>query len=122
MVAKRIRFLLVIIAGAISLSAALLAGRVQAADDPRKFVDALRERRYLDTAAEYLNGLAANPNLASDTKKIVPYEQALVLIDTAAGDRDPQTRDQRLSEAQARLREFLAASADHELGAAAPIG
>ncbi len=97
-----------------------LANRpAQAADDPRKFIDALRERRYLDTAAEYLDQLAAGPNLASDTKKIVGYEQAMVLIDTAAMERDPQSRDEKLAQAQAKLKDFLASAGDHELAPSA---
>jgi hypothetical protein len=90
-----------------------------AVDDTRKFVDALREKRYLDSAADYLDSLKSDPQATSAVKSSVPYLQALVSIDVAAYERDPLRLDQQLLDAQTKLREFLGTNPSEELGALA---
>ena len=85
-----------------------------AADDPRKFVDALRQRGYLDTAADYLDHLSKDARLPDDMKRIVPFEQGTVLIEGAASINDVQQRNWQLDQAQAKLKQFLDANPDHE--------
>jgi hypothetical protein len=86
-----------------------------AADDWQKFLEALRQRHYFDTAQEYLERRAADPNASADFKRSVPYEQALILIESGAGVRDPQVRDRQLDQAQAKLKEFIASEKDQQL-------
>src|SRR5215471_15028309 len=90
-----------------------------AVDDSQKFIEGLQQRNYLDTAAEFLEGMAADPNLSADAKRALPYQQALFLIDGAVSIRDPQVRDAQLDDAQAKLKNFLAANPDHELASQA---
>jgi cellulose synthase operon protein C len=90
-----------------------------AADDWQKFLEALRQRHYFDTAQEYLERRAADPTVSAEFKRNVPYEQALILIESAAGVRDPQVRDRQLDQAQAKLKEFIASEKDPRLSAQA---
>jgi hypothetical protein len=90
-----------------------------AVDDTRKFVDALREKRYLDTAVDYLDSLKADSQATPAIKSTVPYLQALVSIDVAAYERDPLRLDQQLLDAQTKLKEFLATNPSDELAAMA---
>src|SRR5262245_27653569 len=98
--------------------AALIAPAL-AADDWQKFLEALRQRHYFDTAQEYLERRAADPNVSAEFKRSVPYEQALILIESGAGARDPQVRDRQLDQAQAKLKEFIASEKDPQLSAQA---
>ncbi|HEY2762098.1 MAG TPA: hypothetical protein VGI75_15175, partial [Pirellulales bacterium] len=69
-------------------------------------------------------GLASITNLANgsapaDAKPIIAYQQALNLIEQAAGERDPKLRDQLLDHAQANLKQWLAANSDPDAAVAA---
>jgi cellulose synthase operon protein C len=87
----------------------------RAADDTQSFVEGLRQQRYFDTAAGYLQHRADDPNLSADVKTVIPYQQAVVLIEEADHTADLPARDQARNEAQTKLQEFLAANPDHEL-------
>src|SRR5262245_16305421 len=93
--------------------AALIAPAL-AADDWQKFLEALRQRHYFDTAQEYLERRAGDPNVPAEFKRSVPYEQALILIESVAAVRDPQVRDRQLDQAQAKLKEFIASEKDSQ--------
>ncbi len=93
----------------------------RAADDTQAFVEGLRQQRYFDTATAYLQHRADNANLPSDVKAGIPYQQALVLIESAERAADSAARDQAWNEALAKLREFLTANPDHELASQARI-
>src|SRR5262249_12529985 len=88
------------------LAVCLIAPAI-ADDDSQKFLQALRDRHYFDTAQEYLDRRAADPNVSPDFKRSVPYERALILIESAAAQRDPLVRDEQLAQAQAKLKEFI---------------
>src|SRR5262245_10462033 len=95
--------------------AAVLTAGAFAADDSQKFLEALRERHYFDTAQEYLDRRAADPTTSSDFKLAIPYEQALTLIESATALHDPQVRDRQLEQAQTKLKEFIASQNDPQL-------
>lgn len=114
MIAKVERFVPLGILTALCLAAGNAVADSAAADDPRKFVEALRQRGYLDTAADYLDYLSADATLPDETKRVVPFEHAAVLIESAAAVNDPQLRSWQLDQAQAKLKQFLAASPDDE--------
>ena len=98
MLVKPPRLVLAAAPWAMFVAATACAAFSFAADDSRKFVDALRERKYFDTAAEYLDALAAKPGLPADVARTIGYQQALVLIDSAAYERAPGERDEKLAE------------------------
>jgi hypothetical protein len=100
---------------AVIVCAAVFAAGAVAADDSQKFLEALRERHYFDTAQEYLERRAADPGAPSEFKRSIPYEQALILIESAAGQRDPLVRDRQLDQAQGKLKEFIAGEKDPQL-------
>src|SRR5262245_38694900 len=81
-------------------------GSAIAADDSPRFIEALRQRGYFDTATQYIDALAADPTLSTTGKLALSYQQALVLIDSGSSARDPAMRDQQFDQAQERLKEF----------------
>jgi hypothetical protein len=89
------------------------AANSAAAEDPRKFVDGLRERGYLDTASEYLEHVASQPGMSADVKQALPFEQASLLIEQAAKTRDAQLRQWQLDQAEEKLKQFLTANPEH---------
>jgi hypothetical protein len=104
---------------AMLICVAALIAPAFAADDSQRFLEALRQRHYFDTAQEYLERRASDPNVSAEFKRNVPYEQALILIESAAAVRDPQVRDRQLDQAQAKLKEFIASQKDpHSLAQA----
>jgi hypothetical protein len=74
----------------------------------RAFIASLRERRYHDTAAEYLDSLENDARVSAAVKQTLPYEQGVVLMESALSTRDPAVRDSRLSQAQSKLKLFQA--------------
>ncbi len=112
MIAKVQRFLPLAILTALCLAAGSVAADRAAADDSRQFVEALRQRGYLDTAANYLEDRSKDSKLPAQTRHSLELQQAAVLIDGAAAINDPQQRGWQLDQAQAKLRQFLAASPD----------
>ncbi len=96
------------------LTAANAAANISAAEDPRTFVDALRKRGYLDTAADYLEHLSTDTSLDDSVRRLIPFEEATVLIEGAANIHDPQIRNWQLDQAQTKLRAFIAANPDLE--------
>jgi hypothetical protein len=114
MMARFSQTLILAAVGCFCFAPCLLATTV-AADDVRKFIEGLRERRYYDTAADYLETLTADERISPEVKQTLPYEQGIVLIESALSLRDPAMRDRKLDVAQSKLKAFLSANAKHEL-------
>ncbi len=112
MFAQAPRFVPLALLTALCLAATNAAATSAAADDSQQFVDALRQRGYFDTAADYLQHLSAATTLPDEAKRTLDFQQAQVLIEGASAIHDPQLRGWQLDEAQTRLREFLAANPD----------
>lgn len=88
---------------------------VYGVDDPRKFVEALRQRGYFDTASDYLELRAADPRTSDEFKSAIAYEQGMVLLEAAGTIRDPQILAQQLNRAQSKFQEFIKAEPNHPL-------
>lgn len=96
----------------LGLIVAVAALTARAAERPLEFVHALRDRDYHDYALLYLDRLQAKNNLAADLKAVIPFERALVLLDSARSLRDPEEQMRRFDQARASLEEFLKQSPD----------
>lgn len=98
------------------LSAYLLLslGTHAVAEEPaRKFLDALMERKYYDTALDYLDWLARANLLPTEMRETMDYERGNILLAAASGQLDATVREQDLDEAGQRFQAFAAAHPDH---------
>lgn len=71
-----------------------------------EFLEALRSRLFFDTALEFLDDLAARPNLPEATQRLIPYEKAITLQEFARSSRNPDERLRMLDEAEQLLSDF----------------
>ncbi len=94
-------------------------GTTSAADDPQRFLDALRDRGYYDVALDYLSRLQAAPQVEANFKKRIPYEEATTLISAATAERDGEQKAKHLNAARDKLTEFVKSQPDPELAAEA---
>jgi tetratricopeptide (TPR) repeat protein len=90
-----------------------LAPQVQAVEQAREFLDALREHRYYDEATAYLDSLTNSPLVPVDFKETLLYERGLTLVEGAKYNRNTSLREKDLNQAQESLKQFLADHADH---------
>ncbi len=88
---------------------------VWAANDHRKFLDALRDRGYFDTAVDYIDRLPNDPTCPADLKEEVDYQAGSTWILAAAHSRVALTREQYLTQAVARLKKFVQEHPQHAL-------
>jgi tetratricopeptide (TPR) repeat protein len=72
-----------------------------------KFIESLKERRYYDTAAAYLDSIQSSPLLTTTFREKIPFEKARLLIDSANSTRDAKRRDREFDEAQQLLSDFI---------------
>ncbi|MCC7085957.1 MAG: tetratricopeptide repeat protein [Pirellulales bacterium] len=93
----------------------VMAATASAADDVQKFVAALRESHYHDTATDYLASLEHDNQISATIQQWIPYEQGVVFVESALATHDPGIRDRQLVLAQNKLRTFLEANATHDL-------
>ena len=78
------------------------------ANEPAQaFLEGLRERKFFDTALEYLESAAANPAIAGAFKETIPYEKGVTLVQGARSQADLALRESQLDEAQKALQTFL---------------
>src|SRR5262245_61107427 len=105
----------------VSLAAAYLtAGSRAAASEPAQaFLDALRERGYFDTAADYLDSALESPLVPGRFKQTALYEKGLILVLGASHERAPAIQETQLNEGQKALEQFLAENPSHLLATAA---
>lgn len=111
------------LSGWLSLAAVLFtlgsAPRVFAVEEARRFLDALRERRYYEEAIEYLDSLKDNPLAPLSLRESLLYERGLTLVEGSKYKRDPLLREKDLNQAQESLKQFLAGNPDELLVMAA---
>jgi hypothetical protein len=105
----------------VSFTAAYLAVAVHApASEPAQaFLDGLRERKYFDTAADYLDAALASPLVPGRFKQTALYEKGLILVLGSKYERDPALQATQLNEGQQALEQFLADHPSHLLATAA---
>lgn len=84
------------------------------ADEPfGQFIEGLRERRYFDTALEYLDQLSQRSDLPQDFAETLELERGVTYRAQASASRVPEDRDQALNQAEIALKKFTAAHSDH---------
>jgi hypothetical protein len=77
------------------------------------FLEKLRQRKLFDAAEWYLEGLKTNPNIDAETRELIPYEQARVIIENSATIAATEERLKRLDAAKQLFGEFLKATPNH---------
>ena len=102
----------------------LLTGSVRADEPHAEFVDRLRQRKYFDTALEYIEQLRQRSDLPQDFAETLDLETAITYRAMGSALRVPEDRDQALNQAEVSLKKFTkehpqhprAAYANFELG------
>ena len=89
--------------------AAACTASLPANEPAQAFLDGLRERRFFDSALDYLAKAANDPAVPDSFKELIPYERGTTLIQAVAQERDAAAREGQLDEAQKALREFIKA-------------
>ncbi|MCA9079573.1 MAG: hypothetical protein KDA58_03395 [Planctomycetaceae bacterium] len=79
-----------------------------------EFIEGLRQRRYFDTALQYLDE-AEQLNLAPEVKQVLQYERAQTLLMSAKELTNLDQQRKRLDAAQAAFEDFVKASSNHPL-------
>jgi hypothetical protein len=87
----------------------------------QEFLEGLRQRKYFDTAEEYLETLRNNPNIEAEIKALIPYEQGRILIDSSKTNRDIAARLTALDGARDRFKEFLDKNPQHAMAGEARL-
>ncbi len=98
------------------LCSALLPVRADEAEQAQLYSDmaqGLRERQYYDYALLYLDQLAAKTDLPPEIRQTIPYEKAMVLLDSSKTQRLPEKQIEQLDQAQAFLEQFAKESPNH---------
>lgn len=78
-----------------------------------QFLSGLRERRYFDTALEYIADLEKRTDLSPEVSDILELERGITYREMGASSRVPEDREQYLGQSETALRKFVAAHADH---------
>ncbi|MBI1904370.1 MAG: hypothetical protein HYS13_25015 [Planctomycetia bacterium] len=111
----RLRFLAVAVL-ATAVAATSAASKSARGKEPvEAFLDALRTRQMHEEAEMYLDALATNPNLPSDLKERLPFEQGKTLVAKVTTMTDVDSAMKELDRATAKYNEFLNASPNHPL-------
>ena len=92
----------------------LLIVSVSTAGEPaRAFLDGLRVRGYHDVALDYLDQMAESPLAPVDLKQTVLYEKAVTMIAASRLQRDIETQERLLANAQQLLERFVGSQGSH---------
>ncbi len=105
-----------LLAAAVLLTAAPL---LPAGEQPRKFLEGLRDRQYYDVALDYLELARQNPAIDKQFKEVIDYEAGVTLWEAAGINRSLPQREKQLGEAKERFDKFLSGHGDHPLAPAA---
>jgi len=87
----------------------------RAAEEAQRFLDALREAGYYDTALEYLEMARTDPLVPKEFKTTIDYEAGVTLIDGSRTERVMSERGKQLDQAQQMLKQFSSEHGDHPL-------
>ena len=101
------------------LALTLLPSPITAQDSPLPFVNGLRERGYFDTALEYLDKQATNPNLAPEIREVLDFERGQTLQQAGAASRVPDDRTKFFADSEVTLQKFINEHSQHPLAARA---
>ncbi len=91
------------------------AGTGHAAEQARRFLDALREQGYYDTALDYIEQLRESPHCPEDLKESLDYEAAITLMSGSLASRDSKMRIGFLDQARDKFEAFLRLNPRHAL-------
>ncbi len=92
---------------------------VRGEEPAREFLDQLREAGYYDTALEYLNSIEGSPLVPVSFREVAAYERGVTNVLQASVERNLQSRENLLNEAQSQLQSFVNSNPDHYLVPAA---
>jgi len=113
---KRFARCRVLLLGAVAIVwGGLGVGSSRAAEEARKFLDALRENGYYDTALDYLEMARTDPLVPKEFKTTIDYEAGVTLIEGARTERVMRERASQLDRAQQMLKQFTAGHGGHPL-------
>lgn len=95
--------------------AMLLSGGVQAqADEPiTEFIEGLRQRRYFDTALEYIEQLEKRTDIPAEIRDTISLERGITYRAMGTVSRIPEDREQALGQAELALKEFTSRHGNH---------
>ena len=85
-----------------------------AADDSRRFLEALQQREYFDTSLYFLEQLKNDPNAPADLLVSIDYEIGVAYSIAANNDYSSTDRRANFGKAQAAFQAFLDQNPDHE--------
>ncbi len=100
-----------------SLVVVCLTNFCTADDRHLEFLDGLRERRFYDSALEYLDQIADRDDLPADLKDTLDLQRGITYREMGTASRVPEDRDQYLGQAEVFLKRFAADHADHDQAA-----
>lgn len=86
-----------------------------AAEQFRPFLEGLRDRKLHDMAMEYLDRMRNSPQLSTDVRTTIPYEEGNTLVDWAREEQDQTAKKGHLDKAQQKFDEFIKANSAHPL-------
>jgi len=107
------------------VGALLTVGLPIQADEPHSaFIEGLRQRKFFDTALEYVDSLGRRVDVPAELAKTLDLERGVTYREMAAASRVPEDREQALTRAEQALKKFTsehpghprAAYANSELG------
>ncbi len=81
----------------------------------RAFLSALRERRYFDTAMEYLDSIENSPLVPAAVRATLPLERGKILADLGAIERDRGRQDELLAQAESAFKSFIQQQPNHPM-------
>ena len=87
----------------------------RAKEEPRKFLEGLREHGLNDIALEYLDRLKAGGQAGKKLKDVVDYEAGRTLLAMAQSGRVMSRREEHLALARKKFEKFLAEHPNHPL-------
>lgn len=76
-------------------------------------IQGLRDRQYYDYALFYLEQIAARPDLPEEVRQEIPYEKALILVESSKQTRSPEKQLELLDQAAAFLQDFVTGAPNH---------
>jgi len=94
-------------------------GRVQGADRPLEFLQALRNRDYFDYALLYLDQLEGQAGLDPETREVLAYERGMTLLEQARSTRDTDQQTRLFDLARVEFEKFLKEHPEHPLAGSA---
>lgn len=85
----------------------------------QRFLDAVREAGYFDTALDYLDQMEKSPLAPVAFKQVLDYERGLTLIAQAGSEVDLRARERLLDSAEVALQRFVQKDPNHRLALSA---